>query len=403
MFVFRILRALPIAAEVIGMTSVLVGCVSPIALDQAVIEYDKTHSQIQTKLLLLNIARARNHNPIHFTAVPNVAATFDFRMNAGLTQGSLKNSNGLRLALGASVAENPTINIVPIQGEAFTKRLLTPMDESKFEFMAHQEVNIGLVLRLMVNAMIVEKKGIRETFHNNARQPEEFKKIRRVIFHLAALEYAGILDVGTINYNRQLSIMDKQSRSLEMYIKMANQGYRLTTENNNQVINKTVRGRMLISNYDPGKLSNTDRLQLDKKAGQYPHNFILVDIRHGYPGGEFPIHAWLKLRSFNAVIEFIASSMKSYPEFKVEKDFRSGFVSSNPIKTLEVKQSPEPPENANLYVEYQSSYYWLANENIRNNSNAQWNKEGLKLLYHLYQMTVMDVTHASTIPISIAK
>lgn len=71
----------------------------------------------------------------------------------------------------------------------------------------------------------------------------------------------------------------------------------------------------MIANYDPGTLSNTERHQLDKKARQYPRNFILVDIRPDYPGGEFPIQTWIKLRSFNAVIEFIANSMNSSPEF----------------------------------------------------------------------------------------
>lgn len=42
----------------VGIFSGLVGCVSPITLDRAVIEYDRTHAQIQTQLLLLNIARA---------------------------------------------------------------------------------------------------------------------------------------------------------------------------------------------------------------------------------------------------------------------------------------------------------------------------------------------------------
>ena len=43
--------------------------------------------------------------------------------------------DSLGLSLGASVSENPTLSIVPIQGEEFTRRVLTPMDASKFEFL----------------------------------------------------------------------------------------------------------------------------------------------------------------------------------------------------------------------------------------------------------------------------
>jgi len=387
-----------------GILGGLTGCVSPLALDRAVLEYDRTHAQIQTQLLLLNIARARNHNPIHFTAVPNVAATFDFRMNTGWSRGPVRSGGtGVTLSLGASVAENPTINIVPIQGEAFTRRLLTPMDESKFEFMAHQGVDIGMVLRLMVRSMIINTKGVRTTLHNDARHPREFRQFRQTILHLAALDYAGVLDVGAINYDRRWSMVDGREISADALLKTAERGYRWTTDGSKRVFRKSVRGRMLIANYDPGILSNDERRQLDEKARQYPHNFILVDIRPNYPGGEYPIQAWIKLRSFNAVIEFIANGMHSAPEFQVDKDPRSGTIPSNPVRTLEILESPDKPENIESVVKYRGTYYWLANNEDTHDRHSHWNQEGFKLLYHLYQMTVMDVTGVPALPISIAK
>ena len=389
---------------VLGAASSLFGCISPIALDRAVLEYDRTHTKIQEKLLLLNIARARNHNPIHFTAISNVAATFDFRMSASLARQPLRSGgSGMALALGGSMAENPTVNIVPVQGEAFTKRLLTPMDESKFEFLAHQSVDIGMVLRLMVRAMFVENNGVRSIFHNDARDPEQYRVVRRVILHLAALKYAGILDVGTINYEQQWGALDKSDASIETLIQTAERGYHWTTVKQKKTVSKTVRGRMLIANYDPSTLSNDERRQLDEKARRYPHNFILVDIRKDYPGGEFPIQAWMKLRSFNAVIEFIAGGMSEYPEFHVEKDPRSGTVLFNPVKTLEVLESPSQPKDVDLFVKYKSIYYWLPNGKDREAHHVHWNKESFKLLYHLYQMTVIDIAHAPVLPISIAK
>lgn len=391
-------------AVIVGVLSGLAGCVSPLALDRAVLEYDRTHAQIQSRLLLLNIARARHHNPIHFTAVPNVAATFDFRMNAELAREPFRNgTSGLSLALGASVSENPTVSIVPIQGEAFTKRLLTPMDESKFAFLVHQGIDISLVFRLMARAMLVEEDGVRTIFHNDVRHPREFQRFRRTIMHLTSLDYAGILDVGPINYDRRWTVFDGREASVDLLLQTAEQGYRWTTDGRKTIFRKPVRGRLLIANYDPGTLSNDERRKLDEKARRYPQNFILVDIRRDYPGGEFPIQAWIKLRSFNAVIEFVANSMQSYPEFPVRKDPRTGTVPSNPVKTLEIKESTDQPENAEFVVKYRSAYYWLANDSNSLDRNAHWNQEGFKLLYHLYQMTVMDVTNAPAFPITIAK
>src|ERR1043165_4147202 len=99
----------------------LSGCLSPIAIHRAVIEYDRTVSYVEADLLLLNIARARHHRPVHFTAVSSVAATFDFRTNAGIRGGfgsvTDPRERPLNLEYSASIAENPTITIVPITGE----------------------------------------------------------------------------------------------------------------------------------------------------------------------------------------------------------------------------------------------------------------------------------------------
>lgn len=93
-------------------------CLSPIAMHRAVVEYDRTTSQVEAELLLLNIARARHYRPVHFTAVSSVAATFDFRAEAGIAGGFGRATDAserpLNLSYSTSVAENPTVTIVPI-------------------------------------------------------------------------------------------------------------------------------------------------------------------------------------------------------------------------------------------------------------------------------------------------
>ena len=51
--------------------SSLQGCFSPMALDYAVIEYDKTTTDILSKLILLNIARSHQHQPMHLAMIRN--------------------------------------------------------------------------------------------------------------------------------------------------------------------------------------------------------------------------------------------------------------------------------------------------------------------------------------------
>ncbi|MBH0204843.1 MAG: hypothetical protein HP498_03300, partial [Nitrospira sp.] len=45
----------------------LSGCLSPITLNRAVTTYDEAVTDAISKQLLINIARAHRHQPIHFT------------------------------------------------------------------------------------------------------------------------------------------------------------------------------------------------------------------------------------------------------------------------------------------------------------------------------------------------
>ncbi len=49
---------------------------------------------------------------------------------------------------GATIAENPTITIVPIEGEEFTQRLLTPFQEHRLILLLRQGYDIDLCFDL---------------------------------------------------------------------------------------------------------------------------------------------------------------------------------------------------------------------------------------------------------------
>ena len=66
-------------AGVLCAAMLLAGCMSPATIERAGMQYDRAVMHVIIEQLLLNVARYRHHHPIHFTAVSNVAATFDFR------------------------------------------------------------------------------------------------------------------------------------------------------------------------------------------------------------------------------------------------------------------------------------------------------------------------------------
>lgn len=128
----------------------LSGCLSPIALNRAVELYDQAALHSESRQLLINIARAQHHEPLHFTRISSIAATFDFSASAGATP-ALTGERGGMLApiFGGSVSESPTFSIDPIASDEFTKRLLTPFSQHKLTLLLRQHFNIDLMLRMM--------------------------------------------------------------------------------------------------------------------------------------------------------------------------------------------------------------------------------------------------------------
>lgn len=382
---------------------VLTGCLSPVAMHRAVLEYDRTVSRVEAEMLLLNIARARYLEPTHFTAVSSVAATFDFRVNAGVTGIFAENpgTDALTLTLGSSVAENPTVTIIPIQGEEFTQRILTPMDESKFEFLVHQGIEPAIIFRLMARGIQLGEGKQSSFLLNLPHRAEEYKEFRRRILHLSALNLARQLHVGPLIFEETGPTPLDRAPTAGEILQALEKGYRWTVTGNDKAyaLQRKVVGRLAITNYDPDRLPNEDRRRLHENAQRQARNMILVDIRPDGPGGSYPFHGYIKLRGFNAIIEFLARGIADEPEFHVDKDPRTELNPRNPVRTLEIQESAVRPPGAAFSVEHQGRVYSL----VRNLDHDGWNMEAFRVLNHLYQMTVTDVTRVPTPQITIAK
>jgi hypothetical protein len=80
------------------------GCVGPPVLERQVLGYDEVTKALDEKLLLLNIARVSNQEPVHFTSTSSIAATFNWTATLGANgqvTGS-KGTNFLNLNIGGA-------------------------------------------------------------------------------------------------------------------------------------------------------------------------------------------------------------------------------------------------------------------------------------------------------------
>jgi hypothetical protein len=208
----------------------LPACAGPKPLQAALIEYDEDLSSAQDQLLLLNIARAHRGRPLHFSTVAGIAATFDRRVEASFgAELGAGSANDLYLpGLGGSVAENPTLNVVPIQGEDFVRRLLAPLDEHNLAFFHHQGMDAELLLRLLGQSLVIETPAGRRFVDNPGTIAcpggSEFEAF---VQRVAALSKAGRLDIGPLQLEESWPLGDASVESASDLADLLERGFRL--------------------------------------------------------------------------------------------------------------------------------------------------------------------------------
>jgi hypothetical protein len=383
-------------------TLALSGCVSPIALNRAVLAYDEAITSAATKQLLMNIARARHHQPIHFTGVSNVAATFDFRFNAGATP-ALGGLAGpvLMPIFGGSVAENPTISIVPIEGEEFTKRLLTPFQQNKFTLLLRQRFDVDHLLRLMAQEVRLEQSGQHVAYRNAPSDTQGYETFRRVVLHLSAIQDQNQLYAEPLNMERTWNI-PAGSVSAEGFQALEKEfSVIYNNKDNTYTLQKRATGPILITNYDPDILSPEERTRLSNAAQEWVASDVTFDIRAGHVGGEWPITGTFRLRSFHSILYFLGQALGDEPEFPVEKDPRTPPIAKdeNPVSAMDIVVSDSPPSESDLSIRLHNQYYTVNTTGPL----ARWNRDGFQMLYLLFQMTISDIPRVGVPSITIAK
>ena len=388
------------AIVLFSLPFILSGCISPKSLEYVVVAYDYSATKSLVDQLLVNIARSHHHQPVHFTAISNIAATFDYRYMAGATPplGGLNGGFTLSPIFGATIAENPTISINPIEGEDFTQRLLTPLREAKMTLLLRQGVDIDLLLRLMSNEIRMVTDGREVAYFNRPADQKGYPVFRQIVLHLSRLQDHNQLYVEPLVFDREWTLPLASLSGSDFQTLEAN--YRVIVNPDKQVytLQKRSIGHTVITNYDQTTISNQERLALQAKADRWPPNDILVDIRPGSPGGEYPMQGAFRLRSFHGILNFLGRTIEDEQEYHVDPDPRTGMVAENPVRTLEIIETSSKPANAKLSVTHDGHHYSIAD-----NEKRSWNQEAFRLLYQLFQMTVTDAPRGNVPSITIAK
>jgi hypothetical protein len=381
---------------------VLAGCVSPMALNRAVITYDEAVTDAGSQQLLINIVRAARSQPIHFTGVSNIAATFNFHVNAGATPalGGLAGATMMPI-FGGSASENPTISIVPIEGEEFTKRLLTPFPQSKLTLLLRQRFDVDLLLRMMAQEVRLQQPAQWVTYRNSPSDRPGYEMYRRVALHLSAIQDQNRLYAEPLPLIRTWTIPASSIAAEGFQALQKEFAVIYNQQDNTYTLRKQVSGPILITNYDPTTLSAEERAQLNDLVADWNISDVAFDIRPDHPGGEWPMRGAFRLRSFHSILSFLGKAIGNEPGYHVEKDPRTiiPLGHENPDITMALVVSDSPLPKADLSIRLNGKYYAVDTTGPL----ARWNREAFQLLHLLFQMTITEMPRNIAPGITIAK
>jgi hypothetical protein len=371
------------------LAALCAGCARPsaVALERGVLAYDNAVVTTNSRLLLLNIARAHRSLPLHFTAVSSIAATYDLRFNAGIGPAATGELGWLPMpTIGGSVGETPTLTIVPMQGNEFSERLLRPFDETKVGLLLSQGYDVDALLRLIAEGYQEIDPHEGPLQRNSPADRAGYAAFRRVVAHLSSAQDRNLLRVSTLQLTLRRTIpaalMDaEQLRSLS-----ADPSLRVDTERQVYEYDAVVTGRAFVSNYDQDELSQEERVQLYRHMARLPNSAILVDLRAGRRGGEVPLHGAVHMRSFQRVLEFVGRGIAAEREYDVSPDARTPAIRDNPRSALAIVEANSPPSDGSLSVPLGDRHYALAPDPA-----YPWNRRTFAILYQLFQMTVAEL------------
>jgi hypothetical protein len=375
------------------------GCVGPPVLQQQVLGYDQVAKTLNEKLLLLNIARVANGEAVHFTSTSSIAATFDWTTSVGVG-GQVEEGSGtdfLYFDLGASASENPTFSIIPVSGEEFTRRIVTPFRDEAFEFLVFQGERIGQAMRLMAAGIEVQGPDGRfvRFIENNPERRREYEEFRRIASHLQWLNDRRLLFVRALVFEETLvADFEGVPRSQDI-----NDGFDMGLRwrqkpDGDYALTRLSAGRVVVLNFDPMALSDEQRFELNERIKRNPSGFVYLEIRPDRPGGDLAIRGAIKLRSMFQILEFLADAIGDAKEFDVPPDPRAGAAGRSPAETMRINVTEEPPAGDVPSVFHDGRYYSVA--------DTPWDRRSFTILSILFQTTVGDVKDVG-IPITIAK
>ncbi|MCI0662173.1 MAG: hypothetical protein L0220_13970, partial [Acidobacteria bacterium] len=119
---------------------------------------------------------------------------------------------------------NPTISLIPMEGEEFTKRLLAPFQESQVTLLLRQGVDIDLLLRMVADEFRIKEGRGEIVYHNHPLDQVGYSMFRRIVLHLSSIQDLNSLYVEPLVSSRDW-VLPAEAMTPEGFRELQQEGY----------------------------------------------------------------------------------------------------------------------------------------------------------------------------------
>lgn len=135
----------------------LAACSLSGVVDQDVLDYFRVNDLATNRIILLNVLRAKDRAPLHFSELSQVRGQVSVSLTAAATMpiGPLAHTTSPRGSSNdsANVSTAPSFDIVSLDTKDFTTGVMAPITPATMKFFLDEGVNFRLVLMLLTSGM----------------------------------------------------------------------------------------------------------------------------------------------------------------------------------------------------------------------------------------------------------
>lgn len=347
--------------------------------------YDSDLQRLLNQQLLLNIARQSRDLPVHFAIVSSITDTYHSTISAAIGPTQSTSRTGLVAPMFTIANErNPTVGIAPMQGDDYTRQVLTPFSAQKLTLLLRQRTDVDALFRLLAAKIVLEdSNGQRVSYPNQPSERDSYIAFRQIVAQLSSIQDRRALYVEPIYVEHSWTVPASQVTPESAASTYKDYTLKFNAQAQTYNVTKRVVGRVAITNYDPARLPSAERARMQVEADSTPDDQVVLDLRPEFVGGEIPMHGHIVLRSFQGVLTFVGRGVTAEPEFAVSPDPRTPSIAENPVSTLGIAVNPTGATDEDLIVAIDGTTYALAPD-----PGYPWNRKAFALLGKLFQLSL---------------